>query len=106
MSARRLEASSLEEQRMLAYGKKPEVSLGDVWKFWEVKAGSQANYDDIERVHSDTDAMKTIQEGWTRTSQVEGKSSLQKTAEDNTLLQKTTEDILPTDSLHVIPTLS
>ena len=107
MSARRLEASSLEEQRMLAYGKKPEVSLGDVWKFWEVKAGSQANCDDIERVHSYTDAMKTkIQEGWTRTSQVEGKSSLQKTAEDNTLLQKTTEDILPTDRLHVIPTLS
>ena len=37
---------------------------------------------------------------------MEGKSSLQKTAEDNTLLQKTTEDILPTDRLHVIPTLS
>jgi hypothetical protein len=45
MSAGRMEASSLEEQRLLAYGKKQEVSQKDVWKFWEVKAGSQAKHD-------------------------------------------------------------
>ena len=85
-----------------------------------MKAGSQANNDDIEMVHSGTDAMKTkvqvegkiLLQKTTKGNHIlqkttERKPLLQKTTEDNILLQKTTEDIcLTTDSLHVIPTLS
>ena len=120
MSAGRMEASSLEEQRLLAYGKKQEVSQKDVWKFWEVKAGSHAKHDDVERSHSDRDAMETrVQEGRTTTSQLEGRILLQKTTneiqktteseprlqkptEEKILLQKTKEDIQDIHTLNLV----
>ena len=75
MNSERLESSSLEEQRMWAYGWKLSDNGDDigrgVWKFWEDTTSTEITEKDTEIGNGHEKDALVVQEGWRATSQVE-----------------------------------